>query len=152
METEELQNKMRGLLKKSRGKKLQVLKASTKNIPRLLTGENLQNSMSNDWDDILELRSHILNSIQEKPIDEVANDDDSELQELEEKMEKNRTLIKDLKQNEMNRISREFIANNYEKRFGVPQKTVILALIGENGSKTEFERQIKIKKRVHTTT
>ena len=46
----------------------------------------------------------------------------------------------------MIRITKEFLENDYEKRFQTTQDIVIGALIGEENKKTEFIKQEKFKK------
>lgn len=54
--------------------------------------------------------------------------------------------IKRLNELEMIRITKEFIENDYEKRFQTTQDIVIGALIGEENKKTEYIKQEKVKK------
>lgn len=51
-----------------------------------------------------------------------------------------------LKENEMRRITKEYIDNDYEKRFNVLQDDVISALIGEENKDKEYYKQTIIRK------
>lgn len=66
------------------------------------------------------------------------------------KLEKEKNdLIKEmrkLKENEMTRVTKEYIDNNYEKRFNVSQNEVISALIGEDNKDKEYYKQSVLKK------
>ncbi len=68
---------------------------------------------------------------------------DATIARLEEELETLRAGMREAKQAEMTRISREFIAKNYEQRFGVSRRRVIAALIGEEGACFENGRQLK---------
>ena len=65
------------------------------------------------------------------------------LEKMAEKIEKE---IDTMKQNEMVRITKEFVENDYEKRFQVSHDIIISALIGEDHKRNEFKRQQKVKK------
>jgi len=51
--------------------------------------------------------------------------------------------MKHMKQEELNRISREFELNNYEKRFKVDQEVVLAAIVGEEKAKGALQVQMK---------
>ena len=70
---------------------------------------------------------------------------DKELIDQQSKLDSIKTKIKELKQEEMSRVSHEFITNDYERKFGISQKVVVAALIGEDIAKLEYERQLKDK-------
>ena len=53
--------------------------------------------------------------------------------------------IENLKKKEINRITKEFLYNNYEKRFEISLETVLTALLGEYNKTFEKERQKNIK-------
>jgi hypothetical protein len=71
--------------------------------------------------------------------------EEREIFELERELKEVRRCIKELKQREMARVSREYIENAYEQQHGVEQKIVIAALIGEEGARFELERQLQEK-------
>lgn len=43
----------------------------------------------------------------------------------------------------MDRIGREFLLNNYEKRFKVSQEIVLAAIVGEDKAKAAANNQVK---------
>jgi len=51
--------------------------------------------------------------------------------------------MKEKKNNELNRIGREFSINNYERRFNVSQEVILAALVGEEKAKPALQEQIK---------
>ena len=53
--------------------------------------------------------------------------------------------IENLKKKEINRLTKEFLYNNYEKRFEISLETVLTALLGEYNKTFENERQKNIK-------
>lgn len=68
------------------------------------------------------------------------------VKKLEATVEISENEIKHLNEQEMIRITKEFLENDYEKRFQTTQDIVIGALIGEENKKTEFIKQEKVKK------
>lgn len=64
-----------------------------------------------------------------------------------EKKEKNlRESCEKLKSTQMNRLFKEFVLNDYEKRFGTTKNVVISAMIGEDMTKAELIRQAREEK------
>lgn len=61
-----------------------------------------------------------------------------EIKILEKSEEEISNEIKTLKRNELNRVNREFLLNEYGRRFNVTQESVISALIGEDYTENEF--------------
>ena len=53
--------------------------------------------------------------------------------------------IETLKKKEINRLTKEFLYNNYEKRFEISFETVLTALLGEYNKTFESERQKSLK-------
>ena len=51
-----------------------------------------------------------------------------------------------LKKNEINRIFKEFIENDYQNKYHVPIDVVLAALIGEHGKNLEYNRFLRFKK------
>ena len=50
------------------------------------------------------------------------------------------------KQNELTRISKEFLVNDYERRFGVGIEKIISAIVGNDNSMSEMKRILKERK------
>ncbi len=69
--------------------------------------------------------------------------DDKEVKELERRVDRARVCVRELKQKEMRRVSREFIENAYGRQFGVSQRDVVASLIGEEDLRQELDRQAK---------
>jgi hypothetical protein len=65
---------------------------------------------------------------------------------LEKRESALREEIKKLKEKEMKRIFKEFVKNNYDRRFNCEKKTVISALIGEENTPVELVRQYRQQK------
>lgn len=65
---------------------------------------------------------------------------------LEHNLKLIETVLNKLKQKELNRISKEFYQNDYERRFNVKQEIVISALIGEDNTMAELFKQRKEKR------
>ncbi len=70
---------------------------------------------------------------------------DAEIAALENELESARARMHELRQAELARVSREFIINDYEKKYSISQKQFVAALIGEVSAKGEMERQLKDK-------
>lgn len=54
--------------------------------------------------------------------------------------------IQTQKKRELNRISKEYLTNDYERRYNVPQETVISAICGEDNMNAEYSRLIREQK------
>jgi len=63
------------------------------------------------------------------------------LKMLEDKLTEVRNEMSIVKKNEMNRISKEFLLNDYVRRFNTTEEIVIGALIGEDHLGKELNRQ-----------
>ncbi len=50
------------------------------------------------------------------------------------------------KKRELNRISKEYLTNDYERRYNVKQEIVISAICGEDNMNAEFSRLIREQK------
>ena len=64
-----------------------------------------------------------------------------ELFDIDNNLSKIKNSISNLKRNEMNRLIKEFNMNDYERRFKTTRFTVISALIGEDNTNIEINRQ-----------
>jgi hypothetical protein len=75
-----------------------------------------------------------------------AKDSLSLIKDLEEQLTSTKSAIHNLKRREMDRIFKEFLLYDYERRFGVKKEVVISALIGEDNIPSELSRQMREKK------
>ena len=66
----------------------------------------------------------------------------NEILELQKEEEKVRIKIKNLKINELNRINKEFLLNDYERRFEVNLEKIISVLMGEEFISKEFSLKL----------
>ena len=94
---------------------------------------------------------HFTNKIIERIIDKTnpkaQSDNESlnminEILELQKEEEKVRIKIKNLKINELNRINKEFLLNDYERRFEVNLEKIISVLMGEEFISKEFSLKL----------
>ncbi len=67
--------------------------------------------------------------------------DDKEIILLEQQLECCKKQMKDIKQAEMSRISRTYAEPSHGHLHGVTQKVLISALVGDDDTKLEFDRQ-----------
>ena len=54
--------------------------------------------------------------------------------------------LSDIKKSELKRINKEFLINDYERRFNIDQKGLISAIIGEDYVASEYTRQLRDQK------
>lgn len=64
-----------------------------------------------------------------------------DLFEIDGKLAKMKSFMMDMRRNEMNRLMKEFNTNDYERRFKTTRFVVISALIGEENTISELNRQ-----------
>jgi hypothetical protein len=64
-----------------------------------------------------------------------------DLCEIDGKIDKMKSFMMNLRRNEMNRIMKEFNTNDYERRFKTTRFSVISALMGEENTIAELNRQ-----------
>lgn len=64
-----------------------------------------------------------------------------ELFDVDNKMVMMKNAMSDMRRNEMNRLIKEFNMNDYERRFKTTRHNVISALIGEENTNSEINRQ-----------
>jgi hypothetical protein len=65
----------------------------------------------------------------------------NKIQGLQALYDKSRKELSQMKRNELNRIGREFLLNDYERRYKVSQNIIISAITGEDNTSTELARQ-----------
>jgi hypothetical protein len=63
------------------------------------------------------------------------------ISELEAQYEKKKKTLQKIKRDELDRISKEFLTNEYERRFNVSKKTIVSAIVGEDNTDSEIIRQ-----------
>jgi hypothetical protein len=61
--------------------------------------------------------------------------------ELENQLKNIKSSMESMKRNELARINKEYITNDYERRFKISQETLISALIGEDNTGHEYAKQ-----------
>ncbi len=66
--------------------------------------------------------------------------------ELESLYEKKKKFLQNIKKDELDRIAKEFLTNDYERRFNVNKKTMVSAIVGEDNTETEIIRQTREEK------
>jgi hypothetical protein len=59
---------------------------------------------------------------------------------IEDKIKSKQTESQQIKRRELNRISKEYFRNDYERRFGVPVETMFSALVGIENISSELIR------------
>jgi hypothetical protein len=62
---------------------------------------------------------------------------------LEALYEKKKKILHKIKRDELDRIAKEFLTNEYERRFNVSKKTVVSAIVGEDNANFEIARQTR---------
>ena len=65
---------------------------------------------------------------------------------IEKQADRLRREIVQLKNDELERISKEFLSNDYERRFSITLDQVISALIGEDQTANEFAHQSRLQR------
>lgn len=70
----------------------------------------------------------------------------SKISEYEKVYNMYRAEIQTQKKRELNRISKEYLTNDYERRYNVPQEIVISAICGEDNMNAETSRLIREQK------
>lgn len=84
--------------------------------------------------------------ISKPQVESKSNDHLNAIKELEDEVAKIRSTRIDLKKKELDRVGREFLMNDYSRRFNVDLITVVGALVGEEKAIIEHERLLKKKK------
>jgi len=70
----------------------------------------------------------------------------TKISEYEKVYENCKSEIQISKKRELNRISKEYLTNDYERRYNISQETVISAICGEDNMNAEFSRLIREQK------
>jgi hypothetical protein len=65
----------------------------------------------------------------------------SKINELEKVYEKYKKELLTIRRNELNRLNKEYLVNDYERRFGVPLDIIISAIAGEDNKNSELSKQ-----------
>lgn len=55
----------------------------------------------------------------------------------------NKSEILFLKRNEINRINKEYLTNDYERRYGETQNIIVAAIFGEDNMSAEYSRILR---------
>ncbi len=71
------------------------------------------------------------------------------IKELEAKLEDKRIELKQLQQTELERLTKEYLVNDYGRRFNVDQQTLISAIIGQDFASNEYSKKLREQKVFH---
>ena len=63
------------------------------------------------------------------------------IRDLEKQHQEIKEELNEMKQKELKRINKDFLINDYKRRFNVSQETVISAIIGEDNAANELIKQ-----------
>ena len=105
------------------------------------------NTLENPLHDILSQQFNVANLIEllsKKPkFSEEGNRLISKIKALEENLKIRKREISKNKGDQLSRINKEFMLNDYQRRFKVNQEVLISAIVGKDHLKSEKERQIR---------
>jgi hypothetical protein len=96
--------------------------------------------------DNLSIRQTFENLQNREPIDAETLKIVSRLEKAEALYNNHKKTMLALKRKELERVNREFLINNYERRFGVKLDDIVSVIVGEDHVKNEMERQYKDQK------
>lgn len=65
---------------------------------------------------------------------------------LEKLYDKKKKELQLLRRTELNRIGKEYLVNDYERRYDAPQDVLIAAIVGEDNISAELTRQVREQK------
>lgn len=68
---------------------------------------------------------------------------ENEINSLEKRYNGLKQKMRRMKQEALERIGKEFMLNNYQKRFKVHQEVVLSAIVGEDKAKETMSKQLK---------
>mgnify|MGYP001569587341 CR=1 FL=1 len=84
-----------------------------------------------------------------KKIDEKSKIYIKNITELENKLKLKKEEMNELKQKELQRINKEFLTNNYGRRFNIDQNSLIGAIVGQDNASAEYSKKIREQKVNH---
>ena len=90
--------------------------------------------------------SKIIDSNEKNKIDNEALKYLNQIKSVEKELSDLKTELILMKNNELKRINKEFLINDYNRRFNVNQETVLSAIMGEDTASTELIRQLREQK------
>ena len=70
----------------------------------------------------------------------------TKIEEYEKKFKYYKLEIENQKKKEINRINKEFLTNDYQRRFNVSQHALVSAIYGEDNMSREYARMIREQK------
>ena len=76
-----------------------------------------------------------------KKIDEKSKLYIKNITELEKKFKSKKDEIFELKHKELERINKEFLTNNYGRRYSIDQNSIISVIVGEGNASAEFSKK-----------
>ena len=68
------------------------------------------------------------------------------MKDLENKLEEKKKELKQIQQNELDRINKEFLINDYARRFNIDQQSLISAIIGQDFATNEYSKKLREQK------
>lgn len=68
------------------------------------------------------------------------------LKSLEDKLEVKKKELKALQQIELDRLNKEFLVNDYARRFKIDQETLIATIIGKDSASNEYSKKLREQK------
>ena len=68
------------------------------------------------------------------------------LKELERNLEEKKKELKHLQRSELDRLNKEFLVNDYGRRFNIDQQTLISAVIGQDNASSEYSKKLREQK------
>jgi hypothetical protein len=96
--------------------------------------------------DNLSIRQTYENLQNREPIDPETLKIVNRLENTEILFNNHKKTMLNLKRKELERINKEFLVNNYERRYGVKLEDIVSVIVGEDHVKNEMERQYKDQK------
>ena len=81
-----------------------------------------------------------------KKIDEKSKLYIKNITDLELKLKAKKDEMYELKQKELQRINKEFLTNNYGRRFAIDQNSIIAVIVGQDNAAAEFTKKIREEK------
>ena len=68
------------------------------------------------------------------------------MKDHEEKLEEMKLQLKEFQKKELDRLNKEFVVNDYSRRFKIDQETIISTIIGKELASNEYCRKLREQK------
>jgi len=72
------------------------------------------------------------------------------LSELETKLNQKRDELYSLQQKELNRLNKEFLFNDYSRRYNIDQQSLIASIVGQDFAANEYSKRLREQREVHS--